>query len=90
MKFDAFLELARRLQATGDSAPVGSEVRDFALAAINLLGESKPCGFEPPDTFRFSDGRPGVGFGEDTMLSSEARMLAAMLLRAADESEAQQ
>lgn len=89
MKFSTLLDLARRIQATGDSALVGSEVRDMALAIIDLLGESQGCGMEPPDTFRYSDGTPGIGVGEDTMSAREARVYAAMILRAADEAEEQ-
>ena len=60
----------------------------LAEAIVDMLGESQGCGMEAPETFRFSDGRSGVAIGEDTMSAAEARVFAAMILRAADEADA--
>ena len=77
MTLDQLLSLAR---AERRGNPLASGV-------IELLGEAQPCGMEMPDTFRFSNGTPGVGVGEDTMSAAEARVFAAMILRAADQAE---
>jgi hypothetical protein len=68
----------------------GASVPAMTLARwiMDNISEAQPCGLEAPNVFQFSDGTPGVAFGEDTCSASEARAFAAMLLRAADESEA--
>lgn len=83
MKFEAMLELAHRISR----GYVTGETKELALAVIDLLGEDQDCGMEAPDVFRFEDRTPGIQIGEDTMSSREARVFAAMILRAADQAE---
>lgn len=86
MTLDALLDLAR--DTLRKRAIMPARETDLAQAIVNLLGESQGCGMEPPEFFRFSDGVAGVAIGEDTMSASEARVYAAMILRAADGAEA--
>jgi hypothetical protein len=86
MKVDDLLLLAHDTLQRRAIMPARETV--LAEAIVDLLGESQGCGMEAPDTFRFADGRPGIAIGEDTMSASEARVFAAMILRAADEAEA--
>jgi hypothetical protein len=83
---DALLALAQRIQATGDTALIGSECRDLALSVIDLLGEAQPCGLDEPEVDR---GRVRIPEQWDQMnqLPEDARHMARMLLRAADAAE---
>lgn len=86
MTLDEALDLARNLDKYG-------ELRDgIALARFILdnLGEAQPCGIDPP-AVDASDGAPQVHVPDEWggfWSPDDARRLAAMLLRAADEADA--
>lgn len=60
-----------------------------ARMVIDLLGESQPCGIEPPPIISLGNGSCGVLVDDrgDALTVEETRAYAAMLLHAADECE---
>ena len=83
---DELLRLARDCE----KRPPGSTGQRLGLAVIELLGEAQPCGWPEPVVDR---GLSPVGITWDanpigeTILPDEARAIAVMLLRAADEAD---
>lgn len=88
MTLEELLARSRRLIVANFNAHVDPEALATAHTIIDLLGVSRPRGYEAPETGRFSDGRAYVAFGEDVMEVDEARGFAVAILRAADEAEA--
>lgn len=71
------------------------EMRDLGEGIIAMLGESQPCGWPEPVVDRGlhdENGHAGITWNAspigETMMPHEARSIAVMLLRAADEAEA--
>ena len=84
MKFDELLAIRIRGYPVHVTLAAAQEL---AIGVIDLLGESQPCGMEHAEPAVYSDGRPGVCFGEDCLSAAEARAFAATILRAADTAE---
>jgi hypothetical protein len=92
VRLEKLIARARGIQATGDMALglVGSVVRDFALDVMDLLSEADPCGWERPDADLLNMGpvvRIPQSWASESVDPADARHLARMLLRAADEAE---
>lgn len=81
MKLAAILDLAATVQQHGPNASLAAA--ELAAAVLELLGEAAPCGFEAPVVRRGSVEIPASWVGE--VEPDDARALARMLLRGADE-----
>lgn len=89
MKLEQIINWAR-LRATSPHSSTSE--REFGKALLDLLAEDAPCGYKPPRVVG-PDGDDGVPLivldDADGFYSPEdARAMARMLLRAADECEA--
>lgn len=83
MTVDELIALARTVHYDEDYAPAR-----LAPAILDLLAEDAPCGFDAP---RVRDGFVHVPWswaGSTSYEPDDARALARMLLRAADEADA--
>lgn len=92
MTLTQILSTAARLQATGDAALVGAEVRDFAAAVTELLADDgKECGMPLPTiTYVPMTSAPLVVIPDDAAGPwnlSDARGFARALLATADKAE---
>jgi hypothetical protein len=83
MTLDEMLKLAAHIQ---EESPYGSYPFRLGNGVLALFGESQPCGWPEPVT----KGPRSLWWEPLGMLltSDEARAIAVMLLRAADEAEA--
>jgi hypothetical protein len=83
MTFQDILDMARtRLRHTREAFLPTQDDDPVAIWIVDKLGEDRPCGLAPPTG---SNGL--VMYENDEYTPSEARWLAAALLRAADEAE---
>ena len=73
----------------GITFPSEQRMHDFARFLIDTLASAQPCGYEAPATGRDGDGNPTVIVPDwhGSVDPADARAMAAMLLRAADEAE---
>ena len=87
MTLDELLDLARNVHAFAGKARLpATDVVRLAAAVRDLLEESQPCGWPEPECKG-----PGAIWWESlgsSLTIDEARSIAVMLLRAADEAEA--
>ncbi len=96
MTLDDLLAWSRHvIEANGNAyvhrAPGPADVLMIANAIESTLGESQPCGCEPPDLAPAPDGRIGIvlrDLSDVPSTTDEARAWAAMILRRAEDADA--
>ena len=85
MTLDDLLGIGRHLRGSDRE-----EMRELGDGIVDLLGESQPCGFDQPELAP-SIGKPTLLWVPATwaawVSADDARAMARMLLRAADEAE---
>lgn len=88
MKVAALLDLAVTVQQHGPNASLAA--MELAEAVLDLLGEAAPCGYDQPELAP-AIAKPTLLFPPATWCAwvppDDARAMARMLLRAADEAE---